>query len=96
MDVASDGQEGLEKVTSGTEYDLIFMDYSMPKMDGLNASFRIREFYQQRCFIERRNQPKIIGLTGNCSNEAVQNGTLAGMDKVNSKPLYYEDFKNIV
>ena len=44
IDIAKNGQDALEKAMS-TNYGLIFMDCSMPIMDGYEASLKIREHY---------------------------------------------------
>lgn len=43
VDTAYDGQEALDKVRDN-EPDLVIMDVMMPKLDGLNATMKIREF----------------------------------------------------
>lgn len=45
-DEAENGFEALQKMASGEKYDVIFMDYHMPYMDGLETIKKIREnFY---------------------------------------------------
>lgn len=43
-----------------TSFDLILMDFSMPIMDGNEASMKIREFL----YFKKVSQPIITGLTG--------------------------------
>ncbi len=43
VDVGYDGEEAVEKARGGN-YDLIMLDLMMPKIDGLQACMRIREF----------------------------------------------------
>ncbi len=43
VEVGYDGEEAVEKARSGN-YDLIILDLMMPKIDGLQACMRIREF----------------------------------------------------
>ena len=43
VDTAYDGQEALDKVREN-EPDLVIMDVMMPKLDGLTATMKIREF----------------------------------------------------
>ena len=43
VDVAYDGEEAVELARNGN-FDLIILDVMMPKLDGLEACMRIREF----------------------------------------------------
>ena len=64
VDYCINGQEALEKVVSltklGQSYKIIFSDFSMPVMDGIEACKKIREFLKAG----GHNQPAIIGVTG--------------------------------
>jgi len=42
VETASSGFAAIEKVTSGKEYDIIFMDHMMPQMDGLETTQKLR------------------------------------------------------
>lgn len=37
VDIASSGQEAIDKVKAGNTYDIVFMDHMMPGMDGIEA-----------------------------------------------------------
>ena len=43
IDCASSGFGAIEKIKNGNVYDIIFMDYMMPKMDGIETTRLIRE-----------------------------------------------------
>ncbi|MCL2694406.1 MAG: ATP-binding protein, partial [Oscillospiraceae bacterium] len=43
IDSADSGFAAIDKVKSGKEYDIIFMDHMMPKMDGIEATKHIRD-----------------------------------------------------
>jgi CheY-like chemotaxis protein len=47
---------------------LIFTDFNMPGMNGIEATQKIRD-YLDLLNIPRDKQPKIIGVTGNASKE---------------------------
>lgn len=44
VDQAYNGWEAVQKIRSGVLFDLIFMDISMPVMDGYQATKLIREY----------------------------------------------------
>ena len=43
VETGSDGEEAVEKARAG-QFDLIILDLMMPKIDGLQACMKIREF----------------------------------------------------
>jgi CheY-like chemotaxis protein len=43
IDTANSGIEAVEKIKQGNVYDIVFMDYMMPEMDGMETVKQIRE-----------------------------------------------------
>jgi CheY-like chemotaxis protein len=43
IDSVLSGFEAIDKITEGKVYDIIFMDHMMPKMDGIEATKKLRE-----------------------------------------------------
>ena len=78
------GIEALEMATNsrllGMRYQLIFTDFNMPVMDGIEATKKLREILD--------DDPIIVGVTGYASTEYHKIGQAAGMNTVVSKPLY--------
>lgn len=80
VQLALNGAEALQKALV-ENYDLIFMDVSMPEMDGLEATRRIcRE-------LPPAERPYIIALTANAMTEDRQKCLDAGMNDYLSKPV---------
>jgi CheY-like chemotaxis protein len=84
VDVAANGEVALQKVTSGIHYDLIFMDCQMPRMDGYEASRRIRRLEQER---NDGSHVPIIALTANAMQGDREKCLDAGMDDYIPKPI---------
>ncbi len=80
---AVDGQEALERQRS-LEPDLILMDVQMPRLDGLEATRRIR------AATGRPERPWIVAVTAFSSAEERQAALQAGMNEVLAKPLKAE------
>jgi signal transduction histidine kinase len=85
VDIANNGQAGYdlvkESILKKEGYDLIIMDVSMPVMDGFTATRLIRNTFPSN------EQPTIIALTGNVTNDDVKNAECAGMQGFLAKPV---------
>ncbi|MDR2965651.1 MAG: response regulator [Treponema sp.] len=83
IDCAENGNEALEAVKAApNKYDIIFMDVQMPKMDGLEATRRIRALPD----INNSKLP-IIAMTANVFKDDIEKCLAAGMDAHLGKPL---------
>lgn len=78
VDLAVNGIEAVEK-NAANQYDLIFMDISMPEMDGLEAARRI-------CG-SSVDHPPIIAMSAACAKDAVRKCAEAGMNDYIAKPI---------
>ena len=79
-DVAADGTEVLEMLAL-RPYDLILMDVQMPRMDGLEATRRIRTD------VDAEVQPYILALTANAMEGDRERCLEAGTDAYLAKPV---------
>ncbi len=79
-DSALSGPEAIEKARL-TKYDLIFMDYMMPEMDGLKAAEHIRHLGGTNA------STPIIALTANVVSGAREMLRAGGMDDFLLKPI---------
>ena len=82
-DVASDGVQAIE-ASEKTSYDLILMDCHMPKLDGYQATRRIKQSLGQK-------SPIIIALTAGAMKGDIDKCLEAGMDDFIAKPCSLED-----
>jgi two-component system sensor histidine kinase BarA len=81
-DVAEDGQEAVEMWQAGS-YDLVFMDCSMPVMDGYMATTKIRELEQAG----NAKRTPVIALTAHIAGDNAEKWRNAGMDEFITKPF---------
>ena len=86
-DEARDGQESLE-MSEKNEYDLIFMDLEMPRLDGLEAARLITA--------RDAEKPVIIALTAHTQNDVKSDCLQAGMKDFLTKPVSIKKIYNVL
>ncbi len=84
VDVAENGEQALRKVQEGANFDLIFMDCQMPRMDGYEASRQIRKFEKST---NTGTRIPIVALTANAMQGDREKCIVAGMDDYIAKPV---------
>jgi signal transduction histidine kinase/CheY-like chemotaxis protein len=77
-DAVSSGFDAIEKINSGSVYDVVFMDHFMPKMDGIQATKIIRDMGY--------NKP-IVALTANAMIGQAEIFIEKGFNGFISKPI---------
>jgi CheY-like chemotaxis protein len=86
--------DALRATLDGTapEIDLIFMDVLMPEMDGIEATRRIKDMFEEA----GRRQPPIVALTANAFSEDRQRCLDGGMDDYLAKPFERDDLELVL
>lgn len=84
-DCAKDGLQAVEMMEVAPEgtYDIVFMDWQMPRMDGIAATKAIIEHEKAT---GKRHTP-IVAMTANAFNEDRATALDAGMDDFMTKPI---------
>ncbi|KAF5009013.1 hypothetical protein FDECE_4751 [Fusarium decemcellulare] len=97
---AENGQEAVERFKEASlrgpkptrAFDYVLMDISMPVMNGVQATKRIREFER-----EKRIQPTtVFALTGLASFDAQQDAITAGVDIFLPKPVRFAELRKLI
>jgi CheY-like chemotaxis protein len=78
-DLANNGVEAVDAIKS-QDYDLVLMDWQMPRMDGLEATRKIR-------LLKDNSQPIIIAVTANAMSGDIEKCLQSGMNDYLSKPI---------
>jgi signal transduction histidine kinase/CheY-like chemotaxis protein len=87
IDCAGNGREAVDLIAaSPTQYDMILMDVQMPKMDGLEATRRIRSMTAGRM-----EKFPIIAMTAHVFASDIEECLAAGMDDHIGKPFDIDD-----
>ncbi|WP_186756415.1 PAS domain-containing hybrid sensor histidine kinase/response regulator [Echinicola salinicaeni] len=86
VDTAHNGEEAISAVGK-KDYDLIFMDYQMPFMNGVEASKAIKS-------LNRGKNVRIIGLSANVFKEDIERALMSGMDDYLTKPIKIQELVN--
>jgi signal transduction histidine kinase len=90
---AFNGKEAVEKFKS-QNFDLILMDVSMPIMDGITATTKIREYEKQLGSI--KSQVFIVGLSAYSQQETIDRAFEAGMNNFITKPATFNKIIRII
>ena len=85
IDECYDGQECLNKITNGNEYDLILMDIMMPNMNGEKALKKLKE--------NPNFHIPTIALTADAVAGAKEKYEEEGFDDFIMKPFHKEEIK---
>ena len=88
IDEATNGVEAVTLATR-TRYDLILMDLSMPEMDGLEATKRLRAAGASM-------QSRIVALTAFVMPETRERMLDAGLDEILPKPVTLEALRRLI
>lgn len=83
IDIANNGQEGIDIVKTKKKYDIIFMDLNMPKKNGIEATKEIMEFDPDS---------KVLIVTANSTIEPKEMHNL-GIKGIIFKPLVFGQLK---
>ncbi|MBW3695963.1 response regulator [Vibrio sp. T187] len=93
--ITSNGQEAVDAITQGGEFDAILMDCMMPVMDGITATKTIRQWEKEQGVAKL----PIIALTASVLDEDIRHCFEAGMDAYLPKPYkshqLYDLFDNL-
>jgi CheY-like chemotaxis protein len=92
VDLCSSGIEAIEAVQS-KQYDLIFMDYRMPDMDGMEATQHIRKLGHDDSYYSRL---PIIALTANAVSGMKEMFLKGGFTDYMSKPIDISELNSIL
>ncbi|KAJ5764818.1 hypothetical protein N7520_004377 [Penicillium odoratum] len=92
--IAHNGQEALDTFRKNARnIEIILMDISMPIMDGIEATRRIREFEKT---LEDKQRTMILALTGVAQAETERDAIGSGMDAFLTKPARLNALRPII
>ena len=93
VDTVADGTEAVDAMyrAAEDEYDLIFMDIQMPRMDGYTATHEIRTLANNK----KANIP-IIAMTANAFEEDRKKSLEAGMNGHIAKPISIDEIAKVL
>ncbi|KAK4495512.1 hypothetical protein PRZ48_013844 [Zasmidium cellare] len=76
----------------GRRFDFVLMDISMPVLDGMEATRRIREFESENGL----KKTNVIALTGLASAQAQADAETAGIDVFLPKPVKFAELRRLL
>lgn len=87
VDTASDGEEALS-LLERYEYDILFLDLWMPKIDGYEVARRVRKM--------KKKQPVIVAITANAMEGERERCLSCGMDDYICKPVEIHNLEELL
>jgi CheY-like chemotaxis protein len=87
-DAVSSGEAACEKINSNGAYDLYFVDWKMPGMDGIELSRKIKE--------HNPKLPVIVMISSTEWNVIEKDARAAGVDRFLQKPVFPSDIVNCI
>jgi CheY-like chemotaxis protein len=91
-EIANNGQEAVE-MFKPSHFDFILMDVAMPIMDGIQATYEIRQIEAN---LKAVQPVVIIGLSAYSQEEKINKASEAGMNDYISKPATFNKIVNII
>ena len=93
-DIAAGGEEAIALMEKNGHYDIYFVDWKMPGMDGIELSRKIKE----HCTTEKSsfNKSVVIMISAVEWNAIEKEAEKAGVDKFLAKPLFPSTIANII
>ncbi len=85
--LANNGEDAIKQFLPG-KFDLILMDIQMPVMDGLTATRKLKEQYDEL--------PPVVGLSANALQGDREKYMGYGMDDYITKPVRTDDFRQLI
>ena len=86
IDTANNGHDCLVKIkvaqANNISYSLVFMDLSMPLMDGYEATMKLRDLYDNS-----QVQPKVIAVSGHVDTQYIEKAWRYNFDEFVLKPI---------
>ncbi len=83
IEVAEDGEVAVERLLAGEEFQLVLMDIEMPRLDGIQATEKIRAWERW----QKRRQTPIVALTAHALRGYRERCLAAGMNAFLTKPI---------
>jgi signal transduction histidine kinase/DNA-binding response OmpR family regulator len=94
FDSAYSGKEAIEKIAySQGEYDLILIDWQMPKLDGIETTRRINMTYEKK---DTQKTPAIIMVSSYRQESIVEDAKDAGIEIFLQKPINPSIFNDML
>ena len=89
---AKNGQVGLSELKQGS-FDVCFMDFLMPVMDGFDCCRLFREWEATH---RPKHRQRIVGMSAHASPKDVEQSMFLGMDDFAPKPLTVDDLAKLL